>query len=156
MDIFPFVLFCAALNSNWLQKGHHHAQQTETKSWKFERQAPTQKRVGEAQSAALQNPYGNALIGMGGSSLMKLKKYDNSKAAEQLEMLDDLRINKNLTEISRYDEIFNQMPDPSLHDFRGVSFNENDKLPAQSLVFERDFFGAKASNTHESQTFPAA
>ena len=103
-------------------------------------------------SSSYINPYNNAMVGMSDMQLDKLHKSKISDPVAELTALDKARMNANLSEVDMYSQTFMQMPDQSLHNFRGIVFTDDDILPNNNLVLEMDFYGARASNLGGQQT----
>lgn len=104
------------------------------------------------------NKYKNALVGAPGGHLLTLKKKTlqeaSSDAVSDLDAQFKSRMMTNVGENVSYDRFFHQMPDPTLMEYRGVTFDNDpmQTLPSENLVLERDFMGAVSSNKLKNTT----
>jgi hypothetical protein len=126
-----------------------HANQM-LKRYQYNGQKPAEAAIA---SNVWSNRYKNPLVGAPGGHVINLKKPSLESASAQsiidLDKQFTMAMHTNVGEQSCYDRFFNQMPDPTLHNFRGVVFSDSDpqeQLPNMSLVKEPDFGGAVSSN----------
>jgi hypothetical protein len=96
------------------------------------------------------NPYNNPLIGAPASHTMALPKKTVKQVASEGMKRDGTKKTADaflsVNEIDMFDHQFLQMPDPTLMGNRVPTFTNADVLPNETLVVDRDFFGATASN----------
>ena len=145
INVFLPYIVAAIAFSAWANNENVHRQQAVAVPYKY----TAAKNLAPAQMSQWSSKYDNPLYGAPAQHLLALPKMSDKDIFYEMQTgmaQKESDLYTMTQEKNTYSRYFNQMPDPTLQNYRGVTFDDGDQLPNDTLVLESDFGGAVASN----------